>query len=255
MKTNPAQTDITHKEKRRTDRQEIFHSLKKQILTLEGFKEPSINENTRLGRIAAAFPNGVFPFAALHEFFYYTPEEATVSAAFVSALLSSRGYKEQRIVWIGTSQKIFPPALKWFGILPHQVLFLYVKKEKDVLWAIQEALKCSSLAAVICELPEIDLTTSRRFQLAIEEAGVGCFILRNRPKNLLTTAVSRWHIQPLHSIIEDDFPGLGHPRWRVNLLKVRNGKIGSWDIEWSNGGLRYISGLATMHPTLQKNTG
>jgi protein ImuA len=255
MKTNEAQTGITHREKHKAERQEIFRSLKKQILSLEGFKEPSAHETTRLGRMADAFPNGVFPFAALHEFCYYTPEEATVSAAFISALLSSSAHKEHNIVWISASQKIFPPALKWFGLLPHQVLFLHVRKEADVLWAMQEALKCSSLAAVIGELPEIDLTTSRRFQLATEEGGVGCFMLRGRPKNLLTTAVSRWHIQSLHSMIEDGLPGLGHPRWRANLLKVRNGKRNSWDIEWADGGFRYISGLAVMQPALQKQTG
>ncbi|RYZ26148.1 MAG: Error-prone repair protein ImuA [Chitinophagaceae bacterium] len=239
-----------------TDRQEIFRSLKKQILALEGFKEPLLSEGKNLGRMAEAFPNSVFTFAALHEFFYYRPEEAAASSAFISALLSSRTHKECGIVWISTSQKIFPPALKWFGILPHQVLFLHVRKEKDIPWAIQEAIKCSSLSAVVGELPEINLTTSRRFQLAIEETGVGCFLLRAKPKNLLTTAVSRWHIQPQHSLIEEGLPGIGHPRWRVNLLKVRNGKTGSWDIEWVNGGFRYGSSkLAVIHKAMQKQAG
>jgi protein ImuA len=159
------------------------------------------------------------------------------------------------VVWIGSSQKYFPPSFKWFGISPHRVLFINVAKEKDVSWAIGEALKCSSLSAVVAEMPEVNLTASRRFQLAIEEAGVGCFILRANPKNLLTTAVSRWHIQPLHSNMEGDFPGLGHPRWRVNLLKVRNGKRGSWDVEWSNGGFRYAPKLGVIHKAAQKQTG
>ncbi len=238
-----------------TEKQEIFRSLKKQILKLEGFKEPLLTEEKKLGRIDEAFPNNVFPFAALHEFFYYNPEEATASSAFISGLISSRVCKEQSIVWVSASQNIFPPALKWFGISPEQVLFLHVKKEKDILWAVQEALKCSSLSAVVGELPEINLTTSRRFQLAIEEAGVGCFILRSKPKNLLTTSVSRWHVQPLHSIVEEGFPGLGHPRWRVNLLKARNGKAGSWDVEWSNGSFRYASKLAVIGKAAQKQTG
>lgn len=236
-------------------KQEVFRSLKKQILTLEGFKEPLLTEERKLGGINEAFPNGAFPVAALHEFFYYTPEEATASSAFISGLLSSHICTEQSIVWISASHKIFPPSLKWFGISPQQVLFLHVKKEKDVSWAIQEALKCSSLSAVVGELPEMALTTSRRFQLAIEKAGVGCFILRSNPKNLLTTTVSRWHVQPLPSSIEDYFPGLGHPRWRVNLLKARNGKTGTWDIEWVNGGFHYSPKLAVIHKALQKQTG
>ncbi len=104
-------------------------------------------------------------------------------------------------------------------------------------------------------MPEISLTASRRFQLTIEDAGVGCFIIRSNPKNLLTSAVSRWHIQPIHSKVEDDFPVVGHPRWRVKLLRVRNGKTGSWDIEWSNVGFRYIPTLAVIHKALQKQTG
>lgn len=236
-------------------KQEVFCNLKKQILALEGFKESLLAEVEQLGRINEAFPNSVFPYAALHEFFYYHPEEVTATYAFISGLLSLRNCKSNNIIWISNSQKIFPPALKWFGISPHQVLFLHLKKQKDIAWAVQEALKCSSLAAVVGELPELALTTSRRFQLAIEEAGVGCFILRSRPKNLVTAAVSRWHIQPIHSKVEDGFPGVGYPHWRVALLKARNGKAASWDIEWVNGSFRYTSKMAVVHQHIQKQTG
>ena len=237
------------------EKQEILRSLKKQILLLEGFKEPVLTEETKFGRINESFPNGVFPFSALHEFFCFNKEEATATSGFIAGMLSSRLHKGNSIVWISLSHQLFPPSLKWFGIQPHQVLFLHVKKEKEVSWAINEALKCSSLSAVIGEMPGMSLTASRRFQLAIEDAGVGCFVIRSNPKNLLTTAVSRWHVQPIHSKVEDNFPGVGHPHWRVKLLKVRNGKTGSWDIEWANGGFRYSPKLAVIHKALQKQTG
>jgi protein ImuA len=35
-------------------------------------------------------------------------------------------------------------------------------------------------------------------------------------------------------------PGLGFARWNVELLKVRNGKPGSWQIEWGPTGFRTI---------------
>jgi protein ImuA len=233
-------------------KQEILSSLKKEILLLEGFKEPLLTENTNLGRINEAFPNKVFPFSALHEFFCFNQEEIAASSGFIAALISSRVLKVATVVWIGSSIKVFPPSLKWFGIEPHCVVFLHVKKEKDIPWALHEALTCSSLSAVVGELPEMSITASRRFQLAIEESGVGCFILRRNPKNLLTTAVSRWHIQPLPTITEDKLPGLGHPRWKVDLLKVRNGKTGSWNMEWTRNSFRYPSKLAVIHNTLHK---
>ena len=238
------------------EKQQILNSLRKEILLMEGFKEPMLTEDTSLGCINEAFPNKSFPFSALHEFFSFKGEEVASSSAFIAGLLSSRVSKTGTVVWIGSSIKIFPPSLKWFGIEPHCVVFLHVKKEKDVLWAFNEALGCSSLLAVVGEMPEISITTSRRFQLTIEDAGVGCFIIRHHPKNLLTTAVSRWHIHPSPSRVEDRFPGLGHPRWKVNLLKVRNGKTGSWNIEWVNGGFRYIAPQFTVvHKGLQKQTG
>ncbi|HWI94415.1 MAG TPA: hypothetical protein VNT20_24255 [Flavisolibacter sp.] len=237
------------------EKQEILSSLRKEILLMEGFKEPLLTDDTNLGRINEAFPNKVFPFSALHEFFCFNPEEVAASSAFIAGLLSSRVSKVATVVWIGPSIKVFPPSLRWFGIEPHCVVFLHVKKEKDISWAIHEALTCSSLSAVVGEMPEMSMTASRRFQLAIEDAGVGCFILRKNPKNLLTTAVSRWHIQPLSTKTEKDFPGIGHPRWKVDLLKVRNGKTGSWNIEWANNGFRYPSKLAVLPDTLHKQIG
>jgi protein ImuA len=238
-----------------SDKQDILNGLRKQILLLEGFKEPVLTEDTSLGRINEAFPNGVFPFSALHEFFCFNGEEVAASSAFIAGLLSSRVSKVCTVVWIGSAPKVFPPSLKWFGIEPHCVVFLHIKKEKDIPWAINEALTCSSLSAVVAEMPGMSITASRRFQLAIENAGVGCFILRRNPKNLLTTAVSRWHIQTLPTITEDKLPGLGHPRWKVDLLKVRNGKTASWNIEWTSNGFRYPSRLAVINNSLHKQIG
>ena len=31
----------------------------------------------------------------------------------------------------------------------------------------------------------------------------------------------------------DEIPGVGNPRWEVNLLKVRNGVTGTFLIEWA----------------------
>ena len=236
-------------------KQEILTSLRREILLKEGFKEPLLTGDIDLGRINEAFPNKVFPFPALHEFFCFSQEEAAASSAFIAGLLSYRICEVATVVWIGSSIKIFPPSLKWFGIEPHCVVFLQVKKEKDISWAIQEALSCSSLSAVVGEMPEMSITASRRFQLAIENAGVGCFILRKNPKNLLTTAVTRWHIQPLPTKKETGLPGIGHPRWKVDLLKVRNGKTGSWDIEWTASGFRYPSRFAVMGNSLYKQIG
>ena len=101
---------------------------------------------------------------------------------------------------------------------------------------MEEALKCDGLSAVIGEMQELSFTASRRLQLAVEQSRVTGFILRHNPRNLNTTAcVTRWKITSLPSELADDMPGVGFPRWNVELLKIRNGKPGAWQIEWTAG--------------------
>jgi protein ImuA len=208
-----------------------------------------------LGLINHSFPNGVFPFAALHEFICHNTEEAAAASGFVAGMLSPLMQKGGAAIWIGTRCRIFPPALHAFHLPPHQVIFLDVKKEKEVAWAMEEALRCNALAAVVGELPEMSFMASRRFQLAIEQSKVACFVLRVKPKNRATTAVTRWQITPVVSKLEEGMPGVGYPRWQVNLLKVRNGKPGTWEVEWANGGFRHASKLALIQHQWQKRTG
>ena len=137
-------------------------------------------------------------------------------------------------LWISASRTLFPAALNMYGIAPHQIVFIDLKKEKDVLYATEEALKCNKLVAVFSELNNISFKASRRLQLAAEKSRVTCFLLRRPPQHANTiAAVSRWRITPLASALCDGMPGVGFPRWNVELLKVRNGKPGRWIIEWS----------------------
>ena len=97
-------------------------------------------------------------------------------------------------------------------------------------------MKCEGLTAVVGEPASIDLAISRRLQLAAEQSRVTGFLLRNNPRQLTATAcVCRWQIHPLQSETEDGLPGVGFPKWQVELLKVRNGKPGKWQLEWANG--------------------
>ena len=121
---------------------------------------------------------------------------------------------------------------------------------------MEEALKCDSLSAVVGDMKELSFTNSRRLQLAVERSQVTGFILRNNPRNLNTTAcVSRWKITPLPGESAEDLPGVGFPRWNVELLKVRNGKPGSWQIEFAGGRFRLISKIAAIALEQQKKTG
>jgi len=212
---------------------DIIRQLRKDILLMQGFKPATgdMDDKTGLGFISNAFPNSRFPTGAIHEFFCSGMEEVSASSAFISGIASSFMKKGGIALWIASSQIIFPPALKLFGIDPDKVIFLHLP-EKKKLWAMEEALKCEGLCCVIAEVNELWFIESRRLQLATEHTKVTGFLIRRNPKNLSTTCVTRWKIRPIESNKGSDLPGLGFPRWNVSLLKVRNGKPGSWQMEW-----------------------
>jgi len=221
---------------------DIVNQLKREVYSLQGFKKPMDNTTiNRLGAIEAAFPNMIFPTGVIHEFISISPKDAAAANGFIAGLIAGLSFTKGTCLWIGNKRTAFPPALKLFGILPERIIFVDLTSQKDVLWAIEEALKCKSLSAVVGELSELSFTESRRLQLAVEQSHVTGFIHRYNPrKENVVACVSRWKIKSLPSVLEDGMPGVGYPRWKVELLKVRNGIPGSWDIEWNNGYFQYV---------------
>lgn len=221
------------------EKSNLLTTLQSDILRLQGFK-PAANTITDagLGSIIDAFPNRSFPIGHIHEFLSSSTEDVATSSGFIAGLFSTLLKQNGVILWISTARKVFPPALKNFGVQPDRFIFIDLKKEKDVLWAMDEALKCAALTAVVGELKEITFTESQRLQLAVEQSQVTGFVLRHCTKKIGTTAcVSRWRITSIPSEIPDELPGLGFPTWRVELLRIRNGKAGVWNLQWKDGRL------------------
>jgi protein ImuA len=216
-------------------RNDIIIQLKKEILSLQGFKNPVGNNKTVIGPavIQNAFPNACFPTGAIHEFVEDGAESSAASNGFIAGMLGQLMQRGGPCVWISTGRTIFPPALKSFGVLPEQIIFIDVRKEKEVLWVMEEVLKCEGIASVVGEIQNIDFTASRRLQLAAEQSRVTGFIVRRQTLKLNTIAcVARWKVFPLSSALPGVMPGVGFPRWKVVLEKIRNGVPGEWDIEW-----------------------
>lgn len=227
---------------------DIITQLKKELLALQGFR-PLVHAHRQidLGTINYSFPNSQFPLGVNHEFICNNKENLAASSGFIAGVLSSMLQKSGAVVWVSSSQIIFPPALVSFGIDPSQLIFIHLRNEKEINWTIEEALKCEGLAAVVGELSNIDLTISRRLQLAAEQSRVTGFLLRHQQKQINATAFTcRWQIQSLQSETTNGLPGIGFPRWQVELLKVRNGKPGSWQLEWINEKFQLVASQSSL---------
>ena len=221
---------------------DIIARLQKEIHSLQGYKTIANGNGFSggLGPIKYAFPNNAFPLGTVHEFICNQPEDASSTSGFISGILSSLMRGNGACFWICASRSIFPPALQLFGIEPGNIIFVEVLNEKERLWAIEEALKCDGLSVVISEMQDMSFTASRRLQLAVEKSGVTGFLIRQGPKNFTTACAARWRITALPCEMIDAMPGLGFPRWNVELLKVKNGKPGMWQLEWVGGSFRHV---------------
>jgi protein ImuA len=223
--------------KMKAEKQEIVAKLRKQMLAMQGFKPVATGDALKfeLGAIELCFPNSIFPMGTIHEFLAEKQEDTAASEGFISGLIAKMMESGSSCLWISRNRKLYPPSMQAFGVNPQQVIFIDLSYEKEILWAMEEALKCEGLACVIAELPDIDFAQSRRLQLATENSRVTGILLRKEPKRSLsaTACTVRWQVKPLPTAFGDGTPGVGNPRWEVTLLKVKNGHTGKFLIEWT----------------------
>ncbi|GAA4213339.1 ImuA family protein [Pedobacter jeongneungensis] len=229
-------------------KKQVIKGLREQIISIQGYKptSKSCQDISGLELFASAFPGHSFPLQGIHEFISESREQNAASSGFISGILSALMKDGSPCIWISATRKFFPPAAKRFSIPAASIIFIDLQNEKELLWVTEEALKCEGLAAVVSEIPDLNFATSRRFQLVIEKSKVTGLFLRENPKTLSnTTCLARWKISPLPSLLPEGMPGVGQPSWKAELLKVRNGQGGAFDIRWSGSSFETLKREST----------
>src|SRR6476646_4539256 len=117
-------------------RRDIIARLERDILPFQGLKVLSTDNNVNLAfpPIENAFPNATFPIGCTHEFMSASKEDIASTNGFIAVLLSKLMQFDGAAIWISASRKLFPAALKGFGIDPDKIIFVDLKKEIDVLY-------------------------------------------------------------------------------------------------------------------------
>jgi protein ImuA len=223
---------------------DIIAKLQRDLLPLQGYKSSLSRQGSiELGPINDAFPNGIFPTGSIHEFIISKTEQTAPTWGFVTGIAGKLVQGAGVTLWISSRRSVFPPGLAIFGIQPEKIIFIDLQNELDCFWVMEEALKCKGLTVVVCETQNLSFTASRRFQLAVEQSGITGFVLRHMPRSLSANAcIARWRISSLKSQLQDEMPGVGFPRWNVELLKLRNGKQRNWQVEFAAGQFKHITG-------------
>ena len=217
---------------------------------------------------------------ALHEVAAVSEGHLAAATGFAIGLVSSR-----RLLWIAEDMALAEsgaphgPGLDAFGLLPERLLTVAAARPHDLLWAMEEALRCRAIGAVIGELrqSEIDMVMLRRLSLAAADSGALALLLRAAPPTDASTAATRWMVgaspspggggspsearrggvtyekrspppASLRCASADDLPPPGggeenRPRFAAQLTRNRRGPLGSWILEWSDSDERFL--LAT----------
>ena len=110
------------------------------------------------------------------------------------------GHDGNNILWLAEDMALaesgapYGPGLDAFGLPPEHLLTVAAARPRDLLWAMEEALRCRAVHAVIGELRrgEIDRVAIRRLSLAAAESGALALLLRGAPIDDTSTAATRW---------------------------------------------------------------
>lgn len=185
--------------------------------------------------IDAALADGGLPTGCLHEL----AGEPGGATAFAAALLARIARQlGGPALWIVHGRDLHAAGLAAYGLTPDRLIAVRAADPVDRLWAMEEALRCRRLSAVLAEVGALDATAGRRLQLAAEAGGVTGLALYHggRRPGRATSAVTRWRVDSVPGAPADGVPGIGPARWRVELARSRGGRPGVWTVEWRDGG-------------------
>jgi protein ImuA len=143
-------------------------------------------------------------------------------------------------------------GLAQLGLDSSRLILVETGKDKDALWALEEVLRSQARPAMVAGALEggLDLTPSRRLNLAAAVHATPLAILRGARATGTSAAATRWRIASAPAA-RDRFGTFTHPRWRVALERCRNaGRPGEWLIEWNHAAYRFrvVEGLADRPP-------
>jgi protein ImuA len=219
---------------------------------------PELRERVRRIERPAATVHGVLPFGvaaidrvlpsgglaqgALHEMLGASgdEEDGALAAAFVASILGRLiATGDGMVLWCLLRPDVYGPGLAAHGLDPGRLVLVQAPRDADILWAMEEGLRAPGIIAVVGEIGVLPAVASRRLQLAAERSGIIALLLRRwrdggqaaRERALPNAAVTRWRIAALPSQPPRGEPGVGRPRWRVELLRCRGGKPACWDVE------------------------
>ena len=225
--------------------QAVLSDLREKVGRLDGTSRRLARTVTICDFIDNALPARGLPLGCIHE---VKGNPASVIA--FSALLSARIGGQGAIFYIAPDRNFSPLGLLPYSVRLEQWVHVCARRPQDLIWTVLETLRCPQVNAVIAALPQADLTTCRRLQLAAESSGATGFLIGNSLSSNIASAITRWRVAPLRGFSGQAFD---HPAWRIDLTYFRGGRPDNWKVICRNGYIeRFGSSEAVALPVQRK---
>ena len=211
-------------------RSERLAALRAEVRAIESAGSGGLRECLPFGMeaIDARLAGGGLAIPALHEMSGARAEPGDDAAAtlFIAAIAARL---EGPVLWALSRRDLFAPGLALAGLGPAKVLYAECGRDEDVLAVMEEGLRHGGLGAVVGEIGRVGMASTRRLQLAAEEGGTTALMLKRWRRNgedpllVPSAAMTRWRIgcAPSEAL---PVPGIGRPRWRLELARQRGGE-------------------------------
>jgi hypothetical protein len=157
---------------------QLIATLRAQIARLEGNRRPISEDRVSSG--SADFdrwlPGRGFHRGTLVEWLAAGAGHGAETLALGVAREAARA--GGAVVVLDGSQAFYPPAAAGAGIELERLIVVRPANEADYVWALDQVLRCTGVAALLARPDRLDGRTFRRLQLAAEEAGGLALLVR-----------------------------------------------------------------------------
>jgi len=206
--------------------------------------------DTGIAALTNLFPGGGLRPGSLLE--WLSAERGSGAGGLVWRLLGHVMRAAGMLVVVDPGRGFYPPAVAPLGIDFERVTVVRPGSRADVLWTLEQALRCAGVSGVVCPLEQVNDREFRRLQLAAEAGdNFGMLLRPSRMCGRSSWADLRLEVSPLSGNVSEpgDCPHFvsGGRRLRVELLHCRQGTAGGVvDLELcdATGDLRVVPPLA-----------
>lgn len=180
----------------------ILDSLSRQIQTMERANRSSYRKTGAISSgckaLDSRLPRGGYEPGTIVEFLESSPG----GGGWYLALAAAREAVGESKYWVVVDRRrsFFPPAAQAMGLPLDRLIVLQPTTAADEAWAIDQALRCSAIGAVVAEIEHVSELQARRCQLAAEQGQtLGLWLRPTSIQKHPSWAEIQWLLEPIGS--------------------------------------------------------